>query len=58
MHSAFNLFVFPNSMFTSLLYLKGYVFSGGKHLKIAIIIVIALLMAFPKNALMCIKKSN
>ena len=73
MHSAFNLFVFPNYMFTSLLFLflffiifyeRAMSSPEKKHLKITIIIiiiicawfglVIALLMVFLKNALMCI----
>ena len=49
MHSAFTLFVFPNSMFTSLLLFffilffyiwKGYELSGEIALKITIIIII------------------
>ena len=45
MHSAFNLFVFPNYMFTSLLFfffiffIKGYELSGEIALKITIIIM-------------------
>ena len=44
MHSAFNLLVFPNSMFTPLLlcffYWKGYVLYGEIALKITISIII------------------
>ena len=70
MHSAFNLFVFHNSMFTSLLlfsFFFKYIFyeramssPEKQHLKIIIIIIIIIVVmteVLPKNSRFCVSKS-
>ena len=58
MHSAFNLFVFPNSMFTSLLFFciffneRAMSSPEKKHLKITIIIIIIIIII---NQSLCMK---